>query len=61
MGPRVSLLGLLSFEAPGTPMVFTEEWKPTVDLHVGTEANPVEGDMHEIVPAVNAEIRRRKG
>ena len=47
----------LSFEAPGTPMVFTEEWKPTVDLHVGTEANPVEGDMHEIVLTVTVTLK----
>ena len=47
----------LSFEAPGTPMVFTEQWNPTVDLHVGTEANPVEGDVHEIVLTVTVTLK----
>lgn len=39
----------LSYEAPKTPLVFKEQWKPDVNLEINNSANPVEGDIWEVV------------
>jgi len=47
----------VSFEAPNTPQVFAEEWQPKVDLNLGSEANPVEGDVYEVSLTVTVTLK----
>lgn len=44
-----------SFEAPNTPTVFTEEWKPHVNLNISTKNQPVGEGAHEVVLTITAE------
>ena len=39
----------LSYEAPKTPMMFREQWKPEVNLDVNNSATEIETDLHEVV------------
>lgn len=47
----------LSFEAPHAPQVFTQEWKPTVDLQLGTSATALGEGLHEVVVHVTVTVR----
>ncbi|MEZ5534749.1 MAG: protein-export chaperone SecB [Thiolinea sp.] len=38
----------VSFEAPNSPAVFTEEWKPDTDLDLNTSVNVVPGSNYEV-------------
>lgn len=38
----------LSFETPHSPQVFNNEWKPAVNLNIGTENQPLGGDNYEV-------------
>lgn len=42
----------LSFEAPNTPQMFTEQWTPHIDLHLQSRAAQLEEAVHEIVLTV---------
>lgn len=39
----------LSFETPNSPAVFTQEWKPEINLELNTTASAVAEDVHEVV------------
>jgi len=39
----------LSFEAPQTPAIFQQEWKPELNLQVQTTTNRLADDVHEVV------------
>ncbi len=42
----------LSFETPHSPEIFAEEWSPTVNMQLSSEASPVNEDLedlHEVV------------
>ncbi|RRQ21903.1 protein-export chaperone SecB [Thiohalobacter thiocyanaticus] len=39
----------LSFETPNSPAVFTEEWKPEVNLNLNSESRPVADNVYEVV------------
>lgn len=39
----------ISFEAPGTPQVFREEWKPEVNVDLQTKTDKVEADIYEVL------------
>lgn len=41
-----------SFETPSSPEVFTEEWKPDVNIELGTSGKLLGDNVHEIVLAV---------
>jgi len=47
----------LSYEAPGTPQVFREEWKPGVDLQLSNKTTPLGNDHYEVVLAVTVTVR----
>ncbi|CAN5186877.1 protein-export chaperone SecB [soil metagenome] len=46
-----------SFEAPNSPNVFKNEWKPKVTLTLNTTSNKLADDTHEIVLNVNVEAK----
>lgn len=48
----------MSFEAPNTPQVFLEEWKPQLDIELHNRSTQVGNDTHEVVLriAVTAKI-----
>lgn len=47
----------LSFEAPNTPHIFQEEWKPEINVGLGSEANRLGNDQYELVLKVNVEAK----
>ena len=42
----------ISFETPHSPMIFTEEWSPKVDMQLGSQASKVKDDLTEVVLTV---------
>jgi preprotein translocase subunit SecB len=42
----------VSFEAPNTPEIFREEWRPKLDLQLGNEYTRVDDDNHQVVLSV---------
>ncbi|MGH8597177.1 MAG: protein-export chaperone SecB, partial [Gammaproteobacteria bacterium] len=48
----------LSFEAPNSPAVFTEQLNPTLDLHFGNATNALGNDLHEVVLTVTATVKQ---
>lgn len=47
----------LSFEAPNAPQIFTDEWKPSVDIHLANSAKSVSNDIHEVVLTITITVR----
>ena len=47
----------LSFEAPNSPAVFSEEWNPAVDIHLQNEAAPLGEQLYDIVLTVTVTVR----
>lgn len=47
----------ISFEAPNTPQVFTEEWKPQAEIQLASRATSLGGDVHEVVLTVTVTVR----
>ncbi|BAZ92688.1 protein-export protein SecB [Thiohalobacter sp. COW1] len=39
----------LSFETPNSPAVFTEQWKPEVNLNLNTESHGIAENVYEVV------------
>ena len=39
----------MSWEAPNTPQIFNEEWKPEVNFELHTEATSLDNDTHETI------------
>ncbi len=46
-----------SFEAPNTPQVFTDEWRPEINLNLQTKNTVVGEDLREVVLSVTAEAK----
>jgi len=42
----------LSFEAPNTPAIFRQEWKPETSLHLDIKLSALSEDTHEVVLTV---------
>ena len=47
----------VSFETPNSPAVFKEDWKPSVNLDLNTEASPVEDSIYEVVLRITATVK----
>ncbi|MAR91913.1 MAG: protein-export chaperone SecB [Pseudomonadota bacterium] len=47
----------LSYEAPKTPMMFREQWKPEVNLDVNNSATEIETDLHEVVLTTTVTVK----
>jgi len=39
----------ISFESPGSPKVFTTEWKPQIQLELNNNSQKLEDDLYEVV------------
>lgn len=42
----------ISFEAPNSPSIFIEEWKPQSNLNLNSKVNKLENDTYEVVLSV---------
>jgi preprotein translocase subunit SecB len=47
----------VSFEAPHSPQVFMQEWKPNVDIQLTNRATSLGNDMHEVVLTITVTVR----
>ncbi len=47
----------LSYEAPKTPQLFKEQWKPDVNLEVNNTTNEVEAGLYEVVLKVTVTVK----
>ncbi|MBM4203186.1 MAG: protein-export chaperone SecB [Gammaproteobacteria bacterium] len=50
-----------SFESPGTPDVFGEEWKPEINVDIGTKANTGPSSRFEVVLSGTIRAKRANG
>jgi preprotein translocase subunit SecB len=57
LGVQKVYLKDLSYEAPGTPGIFREEWKPAVEIELGNKALNLGNDMYETVLAVTVTVK----
>lgn len=59
--PQFSLQRLyvrdLSFEAPKSPEIFRQEWKPSVSLDLNTRQKALEEDFHEVVLTLSVTVK----
>lgn len=55
-GPQVVMQKIFiadaSVEVPGAPMVFTQEWKPKMDVQINTDVKNVAKDTHQVTVKV---------
>lgn len=42
----------ISFEAPHTPLIFTEKWAPNIDLQLSSTSQTVDENLYEVVLTV---------
>ncbi|QLC73435.1 protein-export chaperone SecB [Pseudomonas sp. LPB0260] len=47
----------LSFEAPKSPEIFRQEWKPSVALDLNTRQKSLDGDFHEVVLTLSVTVK----
>src|SRR3990167_6994665 len=47
----------LSYEAPKTPQLFREQWKPDVNLEINNNATVVEGSIWEVVLKITVTVK----
>ncbi|WP_019411745.1 protein-export chaperone SecB [Pseudomonas psychrophila] len=47
----------LSFEAPKSPVIFRQQWEPSVALDLNTRQKPLEGDFHEVVLTLSVTVK----
>ena len=47
----------VSFEAPNSPSVFTQEWNPDTNLDLNTQVNPLAGDNHEVELSITITVK----
>ena len=50
----------VSFEAPNSPAVFTEEWKPDTDLDLNTAVNVLQGNNFEVELALTITVKSQE-
>ncbi|MEZ5477253.1 MAG: protein-export chaperone SecB [Thiolinea sp.] len=50
----------VSFEAPNSPAVFTEEWKPDTDLDLNTSVNVLPGNNYEVELSLTITVRSQE-
>lgn len=48
-----------SFEVPGAPQIFTEDWKPEINLQLNTEASALDAEIYEVV--LNVTVTAKQG
>lgn len=47
----------ISFETPNSPEVFTGEWKPNMDLNLGTDTKKIADEVYEVVLKVTVTVK----
>lgn len=47
----------VSFEAPRSPAVFTEEWHPDTNLDLNTRVNPLSNDNYEVELVITITVK----
>ncbi|MBF7728547.1 protein-export chaperone SecB [Pseudomonas sp. N040] len=47
----------LSFEAPKSPEIFRQEWRPSVELDINTRHRVLEGDFQEVVLKLSVTVK----
>jgi preprotein translocase subunit SecB len=47
----------VSFEAPNSPQVFLNEWKPQVEVQLANHALPLGNEVHEVVLTVTVTVQ----
>lgn len=50
----------LSFEAPHSPHIFLEEWRPHLDMNLSTEANSLGENTHEVKLTVTVTVKMKE-
>ena len=50
----------VSFEAPNSPAVFTEEWKPDTDLDLNTAVNVLQSNNYEVELALTITVKSQE-
>lgn len=51
----------ISFEAPNSPAVFTENWEPETNLNLNTQVNPLGEDHYEVELHVTVSVKNKEG
>jgi len=51
----------ISFEAPNSPAVFTENWEPDTNLNLNTQVNPLGEDEYEVELHVTVSVKDKEG
>lgn len=51
----------LSFEAPNSPSVFTQEWEPDTNLNLTTKVNPLGEEHYEVELHVTVSVKDKEG
>jgi len=51
----------ISFEAPNSPNVFTQEWEPDTNLNLNTVVNPLGEDHYEVELNVTVSVKGKDG
>lgn len=39
----------MSFETPNSPAIFTQDWRPEINLELNTQSNKIADSVHEVV------------
>ncbi len=47
----------VSFETPNSPEIFTAEWKPNMDINLGTETKKISDNIFEVVLKVTVTVK----
>lgn len=51
----------LSFEAPNSPAVFTQEWEPDTSLNLNTQVNTLGDNHYEVELHLNVTVKDKEG
>ena len=49
----------LSFEAPRTPQVFLQEWRPELNMDLATKTNDLGDSNHEVILSVTVTVKMK--
>ncbi len=47
----------ISFETPNAPIIFTQKWEPSVELNLGTQVQPLDNAMFEVVLTLTVTVK----
>ena len=47
----------ISFETPNAPKIFTQKWEPAVDFNLGTQVEPLESSVFEVVLTITVTVK----